>query len=103
MFDLQGKYITEWAGLHRPCATKSGPNDIAFVSELDHRLSIWDRETGQRVGGWGDEKESNDAGLFIGSHGDTIASRSMIYVGEVAETIRGMDRGFRSVQKFVPA
>lgn len=102
VFNLEGQFITEWPGLHHPTALIFGPNHLAYVAELDHRLSIWDRETGKKITGWGDEGESREAGLFISPHGTTVDSRGVIYVGEVAETTRGVDRGFRAVQKFVP-
>ena len=45
--------------------------------------------------------ESLDAGMVIGPHGLTLDSEGSIYVGDLADTYRGIDRGSRAVQKFV--
>ncbi len=100
VFNLEGQYITEWACSHRPCATYFGPNGLAYVAELDHTLSIWDRHTGKRIGGWGDEGKSTDAGGLMSPHGTVLDSRGVVYVAEGAAG--NVDRGGRAVQKFVP-
>ena len=91
-----------------------GPDGNAYVAELLHRISIWSPE-GKRITGWGDEgcqcpeqppippcpAERQDAGQVIGPHGLAVDSQGSIYVGDLAETYRGIDRGSRALQKFV--
>ena len=100
LFTLDGKLIEIWAGLHRPNSIRLGPDDILYVAELMHRVSFWSLD-GKLLARWGDEGISLDAGGFVAPHGIAVDSHGAIYVGEVSETSSGVDRGARTLQKFV--
>ncbi len=115
LFNLDGEYLEEWPGVHLPDDLVVGADGTVYIAELLHRITIWSPD-GQRVAGWGDEgcecpenalplvqcpAESLDAGMVIGPHGITLDSEGSIYVGDLPDTYRGIDRGSRAVQKFV--
>jgi DNA-binding beta-propeller fold protein YncE len=105
VFDRNGRFETQWFGLHRPSALYVTPDDRAtcYVGEagpaydfnrdapnLGPRLSIWTKR-GQLLarlalspsGGTG-------PGNFLSPHGIAVDSRGDIYVGEVALTAWGV-------------
>ena len=49
----------------------------------------------------GKVKHEPGAGLFGAPHGIAVDSEGSFYVSEVSETFLGIDRGDRSVQKFI--
>ena len=49
----------------------------------------------------GKVKHEPGPGLFGAPHGIAVDSKGSFYVAEVSETHLGLDRGDRSVQKFV--
>ena len=116
VFAADGAYEEEWTGLHLPDDLAFGPDGLAYVAELQHRVSVWS-PAGERLAGWGDEgctcperppvppcpAERQEAGMVIGPHGIAVDSQGSIYVGDLAETYRGIDRGSRALQKFVRA
>ena len=116
VFAPDGAYEEEWTGLHLPDDLAFGPDGCAYVAELQHRVSVWS-PAGERLAGWGDEgctcpeqppippcpAERQEAGLVIGPHGIAVDSQGSVYVGDLAETYRGIDRGSRALQKFVRA
>ena len=95
---------------------------------MDHRISILD-SSGNLLTRWGEEAKVDDsetgsglpdsasrnpmiigkvkhepgAGLFGAPHGIAVDSEGSFYVSEVSETFLGIDRGDRSVQKFIRA
>jgi streptogramin lyase len=116
IFNLDGEFQEEWLGVHEPDDLTVGSDGTVYVAELQHRISIWNQH-GQRVAGWGDEGcdcgpgplppkqcsgEHMDAGMVIGPHGIAIDSQGAFYVGDLSDSYRGIDRGSRSIQKFVP-
>lgn len=115
LFDLAGTYLTEWTGVHQPDDLVVGTDGTVYIAELQHRITVWSQD-GDRLAGWGDEgcdcppgpqpstqcsAESLEAGMVIGPHGITIDSEGSLYVGDLADTYRGIDRGSRAIQKFV--
>ena len=93
IFDTEGNYLTEWAGLHQPDTVFIGEDDIVYVAELDHRVSIWTLE-GERLTEWGRGVSSEAPGEFLGRpHGIWADSHGDLYVGEVHADGR--------VQKFI--
>ncbi|MDQ1281513.1 MAG: hypothetical protein QG670_2778 [Thermoproteota archaeon] len=102
VFNSEGKLLKIWPKIERPTDLILVDDEYLFVSELNHRVSIWDLSGNLLVHWGGEEGQSNDAGLFISPHGLAIDSRGVIYIGEVCDTNPGFDRGSRAVQKFVP-
>ena len=128
-FTPQGEFVGEWTGLNLANAVRKGPDGNFYVAELDHRISVLSPE-GELLSRWGDtgvEVDNSDTGsglptspsrnpmmkgkvwnepgpgLFCAPHGIAIDSEGSIYVAEVSESWVGLDRGDRSIQKFVRA
>ncbi|HEX5241225.1 MAG TPA: 6-bladed beta-propeller [Candidatus Limnocylindrales bacterium] len=128
-FSRDGEYLGEWGGLRLPQSIRKGPNGEWVVAELSHRVTILDG-SGEVIARWGDGVPTDDApiggvelalpdapsrapmvtgkvhtdpgpGLFCAPHGIAIDSRGSFYVAETSEAWIGLDRGDRSVQKFV--
>jgi DNA-binding beta-propeller fold protein YncE len=128
-FTLAGEYLGEWGGLRLPQSVRKGPDGRFHVAELSHRVTVLDAN-GETVARWGDGvatdefdtggvalarpdapsrhpmvrgRVENDpgAGLFCAPHGIAVDSDGSFYVAEASESWIGLDRGSRSIQKFV--
>lgn len=100
VFDLDGKLVDLWNGIHRPSAITLGPDQNIYVGEMTggslmdgaagvgHRISIFDRR-GQLLAHVGSPVEGEAPGQFIAPHGIAVNQRGDIFVGEVSFTIRG--------------
>lgn len=127
-FTLAGEFVAQWDGLRLPnCAVRAADGNL-YVAELGNRVSVFD-PGGRLAARWGEEgAEYGDEeiggglpgspsrhpvlravaarepgpGRLMMPHAIAVDSRGGVYVGEVAETLLGVDRGDRSVQKFVP-
>ena len=127
IFTPKGDFVGQWTGLNLANSVRKGPDGNFYVAELDHRISILDRE-GVLLARWGDTGvELDDSttggglptspsrhplikgrvlhepgpGLFASPHGIAVDSQGSFYVAEVSETYAGLDRGNRNIQKFV--
>ena len=127
IFSPNGDFLGQWPGLNLANSVRKGPDGNFYVAELDHRISILDRE-GVLLARWGDtgvELNDNDAGgglptspsrnpmlkgrvqhepgpgLFCAPHGIAVDSQGSFYVAEVSESSIGLDRGNRNIQKFI--
>ncbi len=129
-FRPDGTYLGEWSGLRLPQSVRKGPDGAFYVAELSHRVTILAPD-GSVLARWGDGVEVDDdpiggaeaalpdapsrnpmvvgrvrkepgAGLFCAPHGIAVDSEGSFYVAEASESWAGLDRGSRSVQKFVP-
>ena len=129
VFTPRGEFLGEWTDLRLPQSVRKGPDGAFYVAELSHRITILDR-SGSVIARWGDGVEVDDAetggvalalpdapsrspmvrgrvhndpgpGLFCAPHGIAVDSRGSFYVAESSESWIGLDRGNRSVQKFV--
>ncbi len=100
VFDEDGRYLTQWNNLHRPCGFALGParERLCYIGEigpatpttrripnLGPRISIVDRDGGL-VARLGDVRAGADPAQFIAPHGIAVDSRGDIYVGECAYT-----------------
>lgn len=126
-FTPKGQFLGEWTGLNLANSVRKGPDGLFYVAELDHRVSILS-PMGEVLARWGEtgvEVDDSDVGggistspsrnpmikgkvkhepgpgFFVAPHGIAIDSEGSFYVAEVAESWVGIDRGERSVQKFV--
>jgi DNA-binding beta-propeller fold protein YncE len=128
-FSPDGRYLGEWPGLRLPQSIRKGPNGEWVIAELSHRVTVLDG-SGRVLARWGDGVAVDDepiggvelalpdapsrepmvrgrvhhdpgAGLFCAPHGIAIDSQGSLYVAETGEAWIGLDRGDRSIQKFV--
>ncbi len=101
VFDKDFNFITAWNGIEQPNHIYlDQKEDLLYVAQRDHRVSIYSL-SGEIVSWWGDEESSLDAGHFSCPHGIAVDSHGDLYVGEVCETYFGIDKGSRTLQKFV--
>lgn len=84
IFDTDGNLLTEWTDLLRPDTIYFDPNnDIVYIAELTHQVSIWTLD-GDLIAKWGGAQPSEKPGEFAGGpHGIWADSRGDLYVGEV--------------------
>jgi DNA-binding beta-propeller fold protein YncE len=128
-FTPAGEFLGQWPNLRLPQSVRKGPDGAFYVAELSHRITVLDRD-GTVLARWGDGVEVDDhetggvalalpdapsrnpmvrgrvhhdpgAGLFCAPHGIAVDSAGSFYVAETSEAWIGLDRGDRSVQKFV--
>jgi len=101
VFDINGKYETQWNNLHRPCGLFMPRGDCphCFIGELGPgmpvnrhmpnlgpRLSIVSNEGKLIARLGGEEGLVNEPGKFMAPHGLAVDGRGNIYVGEVSYT-----------------
>jgi DNA-binding beta-propeller fold protein YncE len=115
-FSADGAYLFEWPDLIMPNCIRRGPDGAFYVAEMAQRVSVID-PSGAVLARWGDdvELEFSDVGprplrarvvhepgkgRFGAPHGIAVDSAGSVYVADVAESVGGLDRGNRSVQKF---
>jgi DNA-binding beta-propeller fold protein YncE len=101
IFNAQGNLLTQWPGLVRPTDICIDDDGIVYVTDLSLRVSIFNNDgTLQSSFGNKDGKDKNTA-LFLAPHTIAVDSRGDIYVGEVSKTYTGVDKGIRTLQKFI--
>jgi hypothetical protein len=126
VFDGEGRFETQWYGVHRPSglaqgAHSPGGDSLCYVGEagptydynrnapnLGPRVSIW-TSRGDLVARLGlTPAAGTEPGQFLSPHGIAVDSRGDIYVGEVAYTswpIRFPDQprpaALRGLQKLI--
>jgi DNA-binding beta-propeller fold protein YncE len=128
-FTPAGRFLGQWDNLLLPQSVRKGPDGAFYVAELAHRVTVLSKD-GTVLARWGGGVEVDDAeiggvalalpaapsrnpmvrgrvrndpgpGLFCAPHGIAVDSEGSFYVAEASESWIGLDRGSRSVQKFV--
>jgi hypothetical protein len=99
IFDDQGKFLYQWTDLDRPTDVAFDGEGVVYISELEQRVSIFSKSS-DLLSRWGSQGKKKDTALFAAPHTIAIDSRGDIYVGEVAKTHVGIDKGSRVLQKF---
>jgi len=121
IFDSNGKYITQWNNMHRPCGLHIAGNgeELVYVGELapDYpfnknypnlgpRISIYNRN-GERLARLGDLRPGEEPYQFIAPHGLATDSHGNLFIGEVSYAFTGSKlsppREMRSFRKLVRA
>ncbi len=100
IFDNEGNILDEWIDLWRPTHVYMDKDETVYISELRRRISIFTID-GELLSRWGNESHSMDDPLFVGPHVICVDSRGDLYVGEVATTFGKVNRGARTIQKFM--
>lgn len=122
LFDPDGKFLTEWPDVARPCQVVIGPEGEVYVAELGYRAGMWPGTTpptpdatggrvsvyqsdGTLVSRWGGGANPCTPGDFFAPHDICIDSHGDLYVGEVTMSAGGrigmVPPGCPSFQKFV--
>lgn len=100
IFDQEGKFLDQWTDVSRPTDMVIDNEQVVYVSELNQRVSLFSIE-GKLLARWGSQEEDKETSLFAAPHAIAVDSRGDIYVGEVSKTQAKIDKGSRTVQKFV--
>ena len=100
IFNEKGEFLTQWTDLIRPTDVFIDNGDIVYVSELCKRISIFTID-GKLLARWGNEDHDIADPLFIAPHAIAVDSKGDLYVGEVAMAYAKVDRGARTIRKFV--
>lgn len=81
VFTSQGAFVEQWGGFRQPTDFFEDRDGTLFVGELQHRVSILNRqgEVLARMGG----EESRAPGQFVAPHGVWTDAQGSLYVGEV--------------------
>lgn len=122
LFDTQGRYLSEWTDIARPCEICIRYEKV-YVAELGYKAGMWPgtsappEATGGRVSifdmhgkllhRFGGGTDPTAPGDFFAPHDIAVDSRGNIYVAEVTMSAGG-NRGLvspdcHSLQKFSPA
>lgn len=81
-FDMEGNFLVEWTDLEAPNDIYIDRDEIAYIAEGPHRVSIWTLD-GELLARWGEKGDApgqfadSPHGIWVDSHGD-------LYVAEVA-------------------
>lgn len=102
IFDAQGEFLNQWTDLCRPTDLCIDDKEIVHVSELSPpRVSIF-TINGKLLARWGNEGErSKEEVLFFDPHDIAVDSHGDIYVGDVALSGHGVERGPKVIRKFI--
>ncbi|MGD2157063.1 MAG: peptidyl-alpha-hydroxyglycine alpha-amidating lyase family protein [Anaerolineales bacterium] len=119
VFTLEGKFITQWTDVSRPCGLKIDTEQYVYVAEVGMRYGImkgmlsptadsqWSRVSvfdleGNLLARWG-EPDVSQAGNFVAAHAICIDGRGDVYVGEVlnAATKGDPPAGSSVLHKFI--
>lgn len=105
IFDPRGAFIAQWTEVVRPTDVFIDDNDVVYIPEIGHvgdagpRVSVFTID-GAPIASWGCQPKDHRTDLFVSPHAIAVDSHGDVYVGEVAMTHSGIDRGGRVVQKF---
>ena len=116
VFDGEGKYLTQWNNMHRPCGLHIR-DGLVYVGQLLTHLSVNASYpnlgacvtihdlSGRRLATLGDAWPGTEPGQFTAPHGITVDSRGDMYVAEVSWSAYGKlldpPRTVRSFRKLV--
>jgi len=100
VFNAEGKFLFQWTDLIRPTDICIDKDDIVYVSELCMRVSIFSME-GELLARWGNNGDMSETRLFVAPHTTAVDESGDLYIGEVSLTHAHLDRGARTLQKFV--
>ena len=122
LFSADGRYITEWNDIARPCQVFLNKDSEVYVAELGYRAGMWPgthppepmatggrisvlNRRGEVLARWGGGENPCAAGDFFAPHDVCVDSRGNVYVGEVTMSAGGnrglVDPHCHCLQKFV--
>lgn len=122
LFTPEGKYLTEWTDVARPCQVFIGSSSDIYVAELGFRAGMWPgtsapmsdppggrlsifNRNGELLARWGGGRNPCAPGDFFAPHDIWVDSRGDIYVGEVVMSAGGkqglVPANCHALQKFI--
>ncbi len=99
VFGPEGQFLAQWTDVKRPQSIWIDDEETVYVAEAEQRISVFARD-GTLLARWGNEGVETAYALFTAPHAVAVDKRGDLYVGEVAMSRLGIDRGPRSLQKF---
>jgi len=100
IFDAQGKFLDQWTDFIRPTDVCIDDDGTVYASDMGMRVSIWNSK-GEMITRWGNAGLDKESALFLAPHAVAVDSRGDLYVGEVSNTYSGVDKGPKTLQKFI--
>ena len=84
MFDTEGRFLTEWAGITKPDTLHFDPaGEVLYLAGLEQEVSVYSMG-GELLTSWGGGRPSRKPGEFLACpHGIWSDSRGDLYVGQV--------------------
>jgi DNA-binding beta-propeller fold protein YncE len=122
LFTAEGKFLTEWTDIARPCQVFIDDTSCVYVAELGYRAGMWPGTHpptpaatggrlsifdihGQLLARWGGGDNPCAPGDFFAPHDVWVDSRGDIYVSEVTMSAGGnrglVDPRCHCIQKFI--
>ena len=103
VFDREGNFITSWGEgfFQRAHGSNIGADGSIYCTDDGHHIVSKFTPEGKLLARWGSQDEDKETALFAAPHAIAVDSRGDIYVGEVSKTQAKIDKGARTVQKFV--
>jgi DNA-binding beta-propeller fold protein YncE len=118
LFSPDGKYLTEWTDVARPCQVAIDGEGYVYVAELGFRAAMWPGTVapspdatggrlsiftaqGKLLARFGGGKNPTAPGDFLAPHDVRIDSKGAVYVGEVIAS-GGGTAACHSLQKLTP-
>ena len=100
IFDAQGKFLDQWTDFIRPTDVCIDDDGTVYASDMGMRVSIWNSK-GEMITRWGNAGLDKESALFLAPHAVAVDSHGDLYVGEVSNTYAGVDKGPKTLQKFI--
>jgi DNA-binding beta-propeller fold protein YncE len=103
IFDSNGKFVTQWHDMHRPCGLhiNNSGKQLVYIGELGSQLAINEKYpnlglrisiyslNGDRLSRFGDIRWGEGPHQFIAPHGIASDSQGNLYVGEASYAFVG--------------
>lgn len=100
VFTDSGIFLFQLTDLLTPTDVCFDNEDTVYVSELGLRVSIFNTR-GKLLARWGSDGQDKQNDLFVAPHGIAIDSKKNLYVSEVGKGVGKVERGTRTVRKFI--
>lgn len=100
IFDPEFSWLDEWNDLEFPTDVAVDDDGVVYVSELSRRISIFDPD-GKLILRYRCEDTDYQNCVFVAPHGLNVDQDGSLYIADVCVAVGKVDRGGRSVRKFI--
>ena len=100
LFAPDFSYLKEWNDLEYPTGVAVDNDGIVYVSELARRISIFDPD-GKLILRYRCEDTDYQNCMFVAPHGLSVDQQGALYIADVCVAVGKVDRGGRSVRRFL--